>query len=389
MNLLDVIIIALTLGLAYRGHRTGFLRQLGSLGGFSVGLLAGAIIAPRIAKVLPVGTGRVTLLILTFFAVAFMIGGLGQTFGDWFSKRVHEMRLGSIDRIFGIMFGIGAALTASWLLAATFARTAGPFMTAEIQTSAILRYLDRNLPPAPDVLTKLESSLGSSGLPRVFAGLEPSPPPPVTGPNADVVNTAAAAGTPSMVRMEGLGCGGIIEGSGFIVAPETVVTNAHVVAGLKKPVVQDLLGGHRGTVTAFDPKLDIAVLHVPGLTGPALTLASGERARGTVGAVLGYPGGGDLTISPAAILGEQNALGRDIYGSGLVNRHIYELQAVVRPGSSGGPLVTPSGEVIGVIFAMSTSDEAVSYALTTPAIRQLVSKAVATQAVSTGPCLAD
>ncbi|HEY6736905.1 MAG TPA: MarP family serine protease [Candidatus Saccharimonadia bacterium] len=389
MNLLDIVIIVGTLGLALRGERSGFLRQFGSLGGFSVGLLAGAIIAPLLSKILPAGSGRGLLMVAVFFGVAIMFGGLGQTGGDWLSRKVHEMRLGSLDRIFGILFGVGAGLTAAWLLAATFARTAGPFLTAEIQTSAVLRALDQNLPPAPDVLSRLEASLNRSGLPRVFTGLEPAAPAPVTGPNAATVNAAAAAATPSMVRLESLGCGGIIEGTGFVVAPHTVVTNAHVVAGVHKPIVQDKFGGHRATVTAFDPDLDIAVLNVPELTAPALKLDASEESRGTVGAVLGYPGGGSLTIGPASVLREQTAVGRDIYGSGLIARHIYELQAVVRPGNSGGPVVLPDGTVIAVVFAMSTTDDQVAYALTTPAVMKTVASANPAASVSTGPCLAD
>jgi S1-C subfamily serine protease len=318
------------------------------------------------------------------------VSGIGQLIGAWLSREMHERRLGSIDRIFGSLFGIGAALTAAWLLAATFARTAGPVMTTEIQTSAILRVLDRELPPAPDVLTRIENSLGAAGLPRVFAGLEPTPPAPVTGPDADVVNAAAAVATPSMVRVESLACGGILEGSGFVAAPETVVTNAHVVAGAKKPVVQDNAGGHRATAVVFDPDLDIAILHVPGLAVPALHLASAVQSRGTVGAILGYPGGGGLTITPAAILGTQTAIGRDIYGSNLITRHVYELQAVVRPGNSGGPLVAPDGAVLGLVFAMSTTNGSIGYALTSDKVAPSVATgAVSTTAVSTGTCLAD
>lgn len=389
MNLLDGFIIIVALSLAYRGRKTGFLRQLGSLGGFSIGLLLGALIAPRLAKIMPLGSSRALLMVIIFFAVALFVGGIGQGLGDWFSKKIHEMRLGSIDRMFGILFGIGASLAAFWLITATFARTAGPFMTAEIQTSTILRALDENLPPAPDVLSRLESSLGASGLPRVFAGLEPPAPEPVTGPNAETVNAAVEIALPSMVRLESLGCGGLVEGSGFVVAPQTVVTNAHVVAGVKKPVVQDRSGGHRATIIAFDPNLDVAVLSVPDLEAPALSLATSEQPRGTVGAVLGYPGGGDLAVGPAAVLREQTALGRDIYGGGLISRRVYELQAIVRPGNSGGPVVTQNGAVIGLIFAMSTSDEGIAYALTSPAVAKVVAGSRADVTVPNGVCIAD
>lgn len=386
MNLLDGAILGLLLGVAWRGQLVGLLRQLGLIGGFSLGLLMGALIAPWLAKPLAYGTGRTATILFVFFAVAVCIGGIGSTLGQWLAIKVHERRWGSIDRIFGMLFGVGATLTAIWLTTAAFARTAGPYLTAEIQTSRILRSLDANLPPAPDIITKLENSMTATGLPRVFAGLEPEAPPPVTGPNAEAVNAAAAIAAPATVRLESLGCGGLLEGSGFVAAPETVVTNAHVVAGIKTPVVQDWDGGHRGTTVYFDPRLDIAVIRVPELATAPLSVGTTTSLRGTIGAVLGYPGGGDLTVKPAAVLGVARAVGRDIYGSGLVTRQIYELQAEVMPGSSGGPLVAPNGTVLGMIFAKSTANEGIAYALTTPEITKAIQLAGATS-VDTGSCL--
>lgn len=386
MNLLDVAIIILLLGVAWRGQMVGLLRQLGLIGGFSTGLLAGAVIAPWLAKPLAYGPARTTTILFVFFAVAVCIGGIGSTLGQWLAFKVHERRWGSIDRIFGMLFGIGATLTAIWLTTAAFARTAGPYLTAEIQTSRVLRLLDANLPPAPDIITKLETSMTATGLPRVFAGLEPEAPPPVTGPNAEAVNAAATVATPATVRFESLGCGGLLEGSGFVIAPETVVTNAHVVAGIRTPIVQDRSGGHRGTTVYFDPRLDIAIVRIPELVTNPLSLSGAISLRGTIGAVLGYPGGGDLTVGPAAVLGVARAVGRDIYGSGLVTRQIYELQADAQPGSSGGPVVAPNGTVLGMIFAKSTANEGIAYALTAPEITKALALA-GPSAVDTGSCL--
>jgi S1-C subfamily serine protease len=174
-----------------------------------------------------------------------------------------------------------------------------------------------------------------------------------------------------------------------VVAPQLVVTNAHVVAGLKKPVAQDDSGGHRATVVYFDPRLDLAILRIPDLTTPPLRLATGHANRGTVGAVLGYPGGGHFTVDPAAILGRQTAQGRTIYGTDLITREIYELQAKVRPGNSGGPVVAPDGSVLGVVFAMSTSQDNLGYALTAAQVAPALAAAATNSAVSTGPCLAE
>jgi S1-C subfamily serine protease len=262
-------------------------------------------------------------------------------------------------------------------------------LASGIQNSRVLQALDRVLPPAPDVLARVERAIGVGNFPRVFTGLEPSPAPPVTGPNAAAVNAAAAAGRAATVRIEGLGCGGLLEGSGFVAGPGLVATNAHVVAGVDNPAVVDASGAHRAVVVLFDPKLDFAVLRTSGLSATPLHLASGIDSRGTVGAVLGYPGGGNFTVSPAAILGEQPALGRDIYDSGLIRRDIYSLQSVVRPGNSGGPLITPSGSVIGVVFAMSTTDNNLGYALTSAEVIPDLTHAATAGPVSTGPCVSD
>jgi S1-C subfamily serine protease len=287
----------------------------------------------------------------------------------------------------GAAFGAVVSLFTVWLLATTFASS--PTLSADIQGSQVLQALNRNLPPAPDVLARLNRSLGGSLLPRVFAGIEPTPAPPVTGPNAAAVNAAAAAGQAATVRIEGLGCGGLLEGSGFVVGNGLVATNAHVVAGIDNPVVVDARGSHRATVVLFDPNLDFAVLHTSPLAATPLPLDPNNEPRGTVGAVLGYPGGGDFSVQPAAVLQRQTAVGRNIYDAGLVHRDIYVLQAIVRPGNSGGPLVSPTGQVVGVVFAMSTTNPTIGYALTSAEVRAEVSQAANSGAVTTGACVSE
>lgn len=389
MNLLDISIILLAIGCLLRGLASGLLRQVGSLGGFAAGLVLGAMVAPTAADAVPNGAAHIALLLVIFFSVAFIVGGIGEAIGERLGNLAERLNLGVVDGLFGGFFGFAAALTASWLLASTFTRTAGPYLEAQIQQSVVLRTLDANLPPAPDVLTRLENSLGTAGLPRVFAGLEPTPAAPVTGPNATAVNAAANAGRAATVRIEGAGCGGIVEGSGFVVAPGLVATNAHVVAGITRPVVRDANGVHAATVVSFNPNRDFAVLRTTGLAAAPLPLATADQPRGTVGAALGYPGGGNFAVSPAAVLSTRTAVGRNIYGYGLVSRRVYELQSVIRPGNSGGPLVAPDGTVFGVIFAMSTTNGQVGYALTSTEVAPQVAAAATASPVGTGACASD
>jgi S1-C subfamily serine protease len=209
-------------------------------------------------------------------------------------------------------------------------------------------------------------------------------------PSNAVLRSADLAAGPSTVKVEGVGCGVLQEGSGFVAAPGLVVTNAHVVAGIGAPQVQVGRSVDATEVVLFDPSFDLAVLRVPGLTAPALRLDPAPVGRGTQAAVLGYPGGGPFTVDAAGVMAAFEAQGRDIYGRGLTLRNVYELDALVRPGNSGGPLVLPDGQVIGVVFSRSTVDPSIGYALTSPDVLPRVAQAEsAVRPVSTGPCAAD
>jgi S1-C subfamily serine protease len=388
VNSVDILILILVFAVAVRGVASGFLRQAGSMGGFLVGLMLGGIIAPWLGDAVAPGTGRALVVLIVFFGIALTLAGIGETLGYYLSNLAEKYRLRSFDAIAGAAFGVGVTLLVVWLLASTFARTSA--FAAEIQNSRILQSLDHTLPPAPDVVVKLERALGADGFPRVFVGLEPSPAPPVTGPNADAVNAAATAGRDATVRVEGLGCGGLLEGSGFVAGQGLVATNAHVVAGISRPLVVDANGTHPAIVVAFDPDLDFAVLRTSGLAASPLPIDSGNEPRGTVGAVLGYPGGGRFTVSPAAILDRTSAAGRNIYDQGLIRRDIYSLQTVVRPGNSGGPVVSPDGTVIGVVFAMSTTNPNLGYALTSAEVIPALNRAASQRdPVGSGACASE
>ncbi len=387
--MLDGLIGLLVIAVAIRGWQAGLLRQAGSVGGFWVGLLLGASLAPLAAGAVQTDSTKAIVAVTVAFGTALALGGLGELAGTGLSHGARRLRLGKVDEVAGAGLGVVAGLLVVWLLGSLFLRLPLPQMQAQIQNSAILRLLDRSLPPAPDVVARFGRLVAPTGLPSVFTGLEPPAAPPVTGPNAAAVNQAAAAGRAATVRVEGFGCGGIVEGSGFVAGPELVATNAHVVAGIERPVVYDARGPHAATVVAFDPGMDFAVLRTTGLAASPLPLEPGLVPRGTVGAALGYPGGGNFTVSPAAVLRSQTAVGRDIYDRGLVQRDIYALQALIRPGNSGGPLVRPDGTVIGVIFANSPSSENTGYALTSAEVLPLVNQAKTSSPVSTGACAAE
>lgn len=389
MNFLDVVTAVIVTAAAARGAATGFLRQVGSVGGFVVGLIVGAVLAPDIASILPLSNNRSLVVVIIFFGIALTVSGIGEMLGNHGSGLADRFKLKALDSVLGAIFAFAGSLLAIWLLASTFATSVGPQLATDIQTSGILGVLDRTLPPAPNVTSRLERIVGASRFPQVFAGFEPTPAPPVTGPNAAAVNAAVAAARTATVKIISPGCGGISEGSGFVVAPGYVATNAHVVAGGNQPFIQDISGQHAAQVVLFDPDLDLAVLRVSGLSVPPLVIDPHDEPRGTIAAALGYPGGGGFTAGAAAILERQTATGRNIYDQGLIRRDVYVLQAIVRPGNSGGPLVTPSGTVIGVIFATSTTNPNVGYALTSAEIRPDLDRARTSGPVATGACISE
>ena len=390
MNLVDLLIIIIVIFAIVRGVETGFVCQLGSLGGFLLGIILGSWIAPFATKFIINSTNRGLIALVIIFGLALGLGSLGELLGVKLNRAAAERKLGPIDAALGAIFGATIMIFSTWLTANLLLNLHVPELTKQISTSAIIRKLDTTLPPTPTVISRLSRLFSTNGFPQVFVGLEPTPGAPLPPPSQSAIREAYDRDSASTVKIEGEGCGGIIEGSGFVAASQTVITNAHVVAGIAHPYVLDQLGRHAASIIWFNPDLDVAVLRTEGLAGVPLPIQDGESARGTNAAILGYPGGGPLTGKAAVILDEVTATGRNIYDSGVVRRNIYELQGEVVPGNSGGPLAALDGTVIGLIFAKSQSDNEVGYALTAPEIRGELSKALdQNRVVSSGRCAAE
>ena len=310
-------------------------------------------------------------------------------------RLLQRLRLGPVDSVFGVAVAVVVALIVTWVVAIAPETTASsPRSTGRCSSRASCGPSTPSLPPIPTVFAGVERFLAQNGFPIVFAGLPPQTAAPVSLPTDASARAAVLRAEGSTVQVAGTGCGVIQEGSGFVVAPGLVVTNAHVVAGIAAPAVIDADGRHATTVVLFDPRLDIAVLRVHGLTDAGSAVDSAVVARGTTGVVLGYPGGGPLTPRKAGVAAAFEAVGLDIYGSSQTTREIYQLDAVVQPGNSGGPLVASGdpgladGTVIGVVFARSTANANVGYALAMPAVSAEVARAQTEKhAVSTGSCV--
>jgi S1-C subfamily serine protease len=265
-----------------------------------------------------------------------------------------------------------------------------PGVASAIHDSAILRAVDRVAPPTPNVLAVLRKFLDTSGFPEVLSGINPRFAPPVPPPDPSIIQSEGArVASGSTVKVLGEACGVIQEGSGWVAAPGLVVTNAHVVSGVKDvrvlPPGEDNL---QATTLVFDPDRDLAVLQVGDMRAPPLEMVAQKPERGAPGIVLGYPENTErVEVVPAAIRAELRAVGRDIYSERQVERDVFVVQATVRPGNSGGPLVDPDGRVMGVIFAAAIGEDNTGYALTDDEVRPVLDQAAAgAQPVGTGSC---
>jgi uncharacterized membrane protein required for colicin V production len=367
INLVDLaIVVAAVIGIV-NGYQRGFWPSLTQYAGLLAGVVVGAAVAPAVAGLL--GIQETNYRALAAILVLFIFGSLGSTIGYSAGEAIRRALVktpwpGPVDRGAGAAFSGVAVLAVCWFLGLSLDRIPNPTIANAIQTSAILHRLDDTAPRPPGFLAGVEAVLAGVPFPQTFAGLQPDLPSPLEIP-ANVDTPGVRNAEALTVRVSGRGCGGVVTGSGFPVASDYVITNAHVVSGTSGTLIQVQGRGGRAlpaTVTLFDSNIDVAILHVPGLGLPQLPM--GEAARGTQGAVIGYPGGGPETVSAAVVDGELVARGRDIYEQNLVDRQIFVIESSVHPGNSGGPLVDLQGRAIGVVFAASASQPNQAYALT-------------------------
>jgi S1-C subfamily serine protease len=364
-NLIDVVIlVAALIGIA-NGYRRGFWLSVAQYAGLVIGVLLGATAATPVLNYLEIHNPVARPL---GAALVLVIGGsLGSSIGFAAGEpiRRHILRAGvhtKTDSIAGAAVSLVAVLAMCWFLGLTFSRGPSQEIAQQIQRSAVLQALDKRAPRAPGFLASVQGILAGVSFPPVFAGLEPALPSPLPLP-ASIDTPGVTHAAQAVVMVKGLGCGGLVTGSGFPVGTGYVVTNAHVVSGTRAHTIVTSGGTQMpGTVVFFDSDRDVAVLYVPELkTGP---LIFGPASRGTKGAVIGYPGGGQEKVSAAVVDGRITAEGRDIYNSKLVTRQIFVIEANVRPGNSGGPLVDLDGRVLGLVFATSAGVPNQAYALT-------------------------
>lgn len=387
MDGLDIVLIVVVVAAAVRGLRLGALTQVLTFGGFVLGLTLGALLAVLLVSSVHGGSVKTAVTLLLVLGLAVLLGVGGRVLGSWSHVTLRRWHLGSVDAALGVMVAGGSVLLSAWLVANVVAQAPASWLGSQIQRSDVLRAVDNIMPPVPSVFADVQSFLASPGFPSVFAGLSPTTASPVVVPSAQAAQAMAGSAATSVVKVLGEACGYLQEGSGFVVGPGLVATNAHVVAGEPTSQVQVGTATYAATAVFYDPGYDLALLHTSAPLGPALGLDPADVGRGTLGVVLGYPQDGPLSVEPAGVASSLTAEGRDIYNQGEVVRKVYQIDAHVEPGNSGGPVVDAGGQVIGVVFSRSTVWGGVGYALASPGVLRRVDEAAGrTAAVPTGAC---
>lgn len=392
MSFIDVIIIALLLWAAYAGYRQGLIVAVLSL----VGVVGGALLALRLSPPLLAtlaDSGARLALGIACLVLGIGLGELAGSFlGRKLSRKVTWRPAVQVDRALGMIGHTFAVLLVTWMAALPLAAAPIPWLSSAVRDSALLAKTDAAMPAAArDLSAALGRALNSSGFPTILDPLGRTPAGNVAAPDpGDAGSSAIDKASRSVLKVlsEARQCNRGMEGTGFVIAPEYLMTNAHVVAGASLVAVEVGSERLRASVVRYDPHDDVAVLHVPGLTRPALKFASGPVEVGAGAVVAGYPLNGPLTVGAARIAQRFDLRGPDIYADATVLREVYTLRGTVRPGNSGGPLLAPDGTVIGVIFGAAPDVANVGYALTAEQVRDDVQAARGDRsAASTGACM--
>jgi S1-C subfamily serine protease len=389
----DLLIIGLMLFAAVHGLRLGALIQILTFGGFLLGFLLGALIWVPLLSRSHESSARSVVIVTLVMATALGLGFFGRTIGVYSNISLRRHHLGKLDAALGVGVAVFAVLVSVWLVAAVISTPNSRFSSLDVavERSDILHSMDAIFPQAPSIFNDLQTFLNDRGFPQVFSTLTPPSTPSVAPPTNAETKALANPGLFSTVKIIGTACTNEQEGSGFVIGRDLVATNAHVVAGESPGSTQVLVGNtpYSAKAVYFNPSFDLALLHTSAPLGPILSISPTLVNNGTRAVILGYPEDGPLITTPASVSAEVSAVGKDIYNGGSVTRGVYALDGQVEPGNSGGPLLGPSGHVIGIVFSRSTVYKDVGYALTSPGVLALVQAAQhSVVGVSTGPCLA-
>jgi S1-C subfamily serine protease len=391
MPVLDIVLALVLLGYLVQGYRLGLVRSIGAIVGIVAGGIAAALLSPLIGSLVPDDSGKVVATIVAAVVLVLLGHAIGSGIGAAIGGVLRRSPLGPIDWLLGAAAQLVVSALAISLIASLAVSLGVPYVAQPVASSAVLRVIGAVTPaPVDRALAQLRSTVLSSGIPQLGISLGTG------GGDTSVPGVQQTAGlrtaVESVVKITGRApaCNQEQSGSGFVVAGNRVLTNAHVVSGVTAPVVLVPNGqALEGRVTFYDPKHDLAVITVQGLTASPLTVAA-SPAVGDEGVVAGYPFGGPFTEGGARVVQSGSVSVPDVSGGGRTARSIAAIAADVEQGNSGGPLLSTKGRVIGLVFAKSTTESDLGYAMTPDEFRAVAGRAPAlTSAVSTGACSTD
>ncbi|MGA8114916.1 MAG: MarP family serine protease [Actinocatenispora sp.] len=367
-SFVDVVLIVLAVLFAINGYRQGFVVGALSFVGFIGGALIGLQLAPFAVKRFDGPAAKVVVALIVVLVVAVLLQALAALIGSRIRRSIHNQAAQVLDDLGGALVSVIAVLVVAWMIAVPLGSSSVPWLAKGLRNSVVMHGVDRAMPSDARVLyNRLRDTVDTSDFPDVFGGLTPTqvrsvPPPDPQLAASPVVRRLHK----SVLKIVGdaPSCSRRIEGSGFVYAPHHVMTNAHVVAGTESVQVEQNGERLEARVVKYDSQRDLAVLYVPDLSAPALPFVSEPADNGANAIVLGYPLDGPYTASPARVRDHRDIRGPNIYSSGTVIRDVYTIRSQVRSGNSGGPLVSASGTVYGVIFAAAADDPETGFALT-------------------------
>lgn len=389
MNALDWFLVVLVLAYAVSGYWQGFISGAFATAGLILGGILGVWVVPHLL-------GNVTPALWVSLAALFVVlvcASFGQAILQFVGSRIRDkirwQPVRALDAVGGAVLSMAAVLVVAWALGVAVTGARLHWLSAEVRDSTVLKRVDAVVPTGVvEALNSFNNVVGASFFPRYLEPFAPErivhvgPPPKWIARDPDVQRAQR-----SVVKVRGENvCGRGVEGSGFLFSANRVMTNAHVVAGVRHPAV--VVGNNElsAKVVYYNPKTDVAVLAVSGADTPSLRFDTHAGSK-QVAAILGYPEDGPYNAQPARIRSEQRLRSPDIYGNGAVLRDVYSLRGLVRPGNSGGPVVSSSGRVLGVVFAASVSDNDTGYALTAKQVAPAVAAGLDSDTpVSTGSC---
>ncbi|MGO9031118.1 acid resistance serine protease MarP [Mycobacterium sp.] len=389
---LDIAVLAVAFIAAISGWRSGALGSLLSFVGVLLGAIAGVLLAPHL--VAHISAPRAKLFAALFLILGLVVVGevAGVVLGRAVRGAIHSNSVRFFDSLIGVAVQLVVVLVAAWLLATPLTSSSGqPNLAAAVRGSRVLAQVNDFAPEwLKTVPKRLSALLDTSGLPQVLEPFSRTPVVAVAAPDATLANNPVVESTElSVVKIRAIApsCQKVLEGSGFVLSPDRVMTNAHVVAGANSVTVEASGNPYDATVVSYDPTVDIAILSVPNLPSGPLAFANTPVTSGTQAIVMGYPGGGGFVPTPARIRELIELSGPDIYRSATVNREVYTVRASVEQGNSGGPLIDLNGQVLGVVFGAAVDDNDTGFVLTAKEVAAQLAHIGDTAPVATGECV--